>query len=72
MGCRKMATTRAAINKPDNDLLVSWSRQATVEEKKPVFVADIMKRLIERHVKENGNAVPKPVSDNCESASDES
>lgn len=67
-----MATTRAAINKTDNDLLVSWSRQATVDEKKPVFVADIMKRLIERHVKENGNAAPQRISDNCKSTSDES
>lgn len=56
-----MATTRAAINKSENDLLVQWSRQASVDEKKAVFVADIFKRLIDRHVKEYGNAVPQPV-----------
>jgi hypothetical protein len=54
-----MAVTRAAITRSDNEVVVAWSRLASVEESKAITVAEILARLIENHIKANGNAVPK-------------
>lgn len=54
-----MAVTRAAITKNDNEVVVAWSRLASVQEAKAITVAEILARLIENHIKANGNAVPK-------------
>lgn len=54
-----MAVTRAAITKNDNEVVVAWSRLASVEEAKAITVAEILARLVENHIKANGNAVPK-------------
>lgn len=59
-----MAVTRAAITIKDNEQVVRWSRLASVEENKAVTVAEILARLIENHIREHGNAVPKRFDEN--------
>jgi hypothetical protein len=54
-----MAVTRAAITTKDNETVVKWSRLASVEENKAITVAEILSRLVENHIRANGNAVPK-------------
>lgn len=56
------ATVRAAISVEDNTKIVAWARQASVDEQRPVFVAEIMKRLIGLHEEINGDVPPKPIN----------
>lgn len=51
-------TTRVAIRNNDNELVNQWAREASAREKKAVFSADILSRLIKNHVRENGSEPP--------------
>jgi len=66
-----MAVTRAAITKNDNEVVVAWSRLASVQEAKAITVAEILARLVENHIKANGNAVPKRTGGNGQQKPDE-
>ena len=66
------ATVRAAIAVEDNTKIVAWARQASVDEQRPVFVAEIMKRLIALHEEINGDVPPKPTKGSGEQARDAS
>jgi hypothetical protein len=66
-----MAVTRAAITTTDNETVVRWSRLASVEENKAVTVAEILARLVENHIRANGNAVPKRLDENSEQLPDD-
>lgn len=60
-------TTRVAIRNNDNELVNQWAREASASEKKAVFSADILARLIKNHVRQHGT---KPPTDGTEEISE--
>jgi len=55
-----MAVTRAAITRTDNETVLRWSRQASVNENRAVTVAEILARLVLAHKRSSGDEPPKP------------
>lgn len=62
-----MSVTRCSIKSGDNQQVLAWSRQATVDEGKAVFTSDILSRLVQEHLKNYGDVPPRITTD-CEPA----